>query len=49
MKKGAWIWLATAALAVQAAGLGGIIVRHERVMAKGTEVRLEIPRVWSWL
>ena len=49
MKKGAWIWLATAALAVQAAGLGGMIVRHERVLAKGTEVRLEIPRDWSWL
>lgn len=49
VKKSAWIWLAAAALAVQAAGLGGMIVLHERVMAKGTEVRLGIPRDWYWL
>ena len=49
MKKGAWIWVAAGALAVQAAGLGGRSVRHERVMTKGTEVRLEIPLDWFWL
>lgn len=49
MKKGAWIWLAAAVLAVQAAGLGWLVARHERVMTKGTEVRLEIPRDWAWL
>ncbi len=40
MKKSAWIWLAAAALAVQAAGLGWLIARYERVVTKGTEVRI---------
>ena len=46
MKKGAWIWVLAAALAVQAAGLGWAVARYERVMTKGTEVRLEIPLDW---
>ena len=40
VKKSAWIWLAVAALAVQVAGLGGLVARYERVVVKGTEVRI---------
>ena len=40
VKKSAWIWLAAAALAVQAVGLGGLVARYERVVTKGTEVRI---------
>ena len=40
VKKPAWIWLAAAALAVQVAGLGALVARYERVVTKGTEVRI---------
>ncbi|MBR6022241.1 MAG: hypothetical protein IK066_07465 [Kiritimatiellae bacterium] len=49
MKKPAWIWVAAVALAVQGAGLGWAVARYGRVVTKGTEVRLEIPRDWFWL
>lgn len=40
VKKTGWVWLAAAALAVQAAGLGWLVARYERVVTKGTEVRI---------
>ena len=40
VNKSAWIWLAAGALAVQAAGLGALVARYERVVTKGTEVRI---------
>ena len=40
MKKGAWIGLAAAALAVQLAGLGWLAARYGQVVAKGTVVRI---------
>jgi len=40
VKKSAWIWVAAAALAVQAAGLGWLVARYERVVTRGTEVRI---------
>jgi hypothetical protein len=40
VKKTGWVWLAAAALAVQAAGLGGLVARYERVVGRGTEVRI---------
>lgn len=40
MKKNAWVWLAVAGLAVQAAGLGWLVARYERLVTRGTEVRV---------
>ena len=40
MKKGMWVLLAVVALAVQAAGLGGLISLYEQVVTQGTEVRI---------
>ena len=40
MKKAAWIWWAAVALAVQVAALGWLVVRYERVLAKGEEIRV---------
>ena len=40
MKKNAWVWLAVAGLAVQAAGLGWLVARYERVVSKGVAVRV---------
>lgn len=44
MKKGMWVLLAVVALAVQTAGLGGLIALYEQVVTQGTEVR--IPCEW---
>ena len=40
MKKNAWLWWIAAALAVQVAGLGWLVVRYEQLVANGTEVRI---------
>lgn len=40
MKKAVWIRLAAVALAVQAAGLGWLVARYERVLAQGEEIRV---------
>lgn len=40
MKKAVWIWLAAVALAAQVAGLGWLVARYERVLAKGEVVRI---------